>query len=134
MDDQNSLKRCDIIAFVPIVNVDRAREFYAQTLGLSVTSDERPVALVLDAHGTMVRLAIVKDLPPGRGTGLGWRVPDIAAAVEDLTQAGVHFERYDFMKQDELGIWTTPSGARVAWFKDPDGNILSLTEFPPQTK
>ena len=62
------------------------------------------------------------------GTVLGWQVTDIAAAVTELQQAGVRFERYDFLKQDGLGIWTAPTGARVAWFKDPDGNILSLSE------
>jgi catechol 2,3-dioxygenase-like lactoylglutathione lyase family enzyme len=78
----------------------------------------------------MLRLGMAKELPPARGTVLGWQVPDIAAAVRDLEAAGVRFERYDFVKQDELGVWTTPTGARVAWFKDPDGNILSLSEHP----
>jgi len=65
---------------------------------------------------------------------LGWQVPDIAAAVRDLAQAGVTFERYGFMQQDELGIWTTPTGAKVAWFKDPDGNILSISQHPEWEK
>ena len=124
----------DPIAFVPIVSVARAKEFYSHTLGLRLLSDESPVALVYDVNGTMVRLAIVKDLPPGRGTVLGWKVPDIQAAVGGLQKAGVTFARYDFMKQDELGVWNSPSGAKVAWFKDPDGNILSLTEFPAAGK
>jgi hypothetical protein len=65
---------------------------------------------------------------------LGWQVPDIAAAARDLVQAGIQFERYGFMKQDELGIWTAPTGAKVAWFKDPDGNILSISEHPELKK
>jgi catechol 2,3-dioxygenase-like lactoylglutathione lyase family enzyme len=71
-----------------------------------------------------------KELPPAHGTVLGWQVPDIKATVEDLGQAGVRFERYDGMSQDDVGIWNSPSGAKVAWFKDPDGNLLSITEFP----
>ena len=60
---------------------------------------------------------------------LGWQVPDIVATVKALEKAGVKFERYSFMQQDERGIQTFPGGARVAWFQDPDGNILSLTQF-----
>ena len=80
----------------------------------------------------MIRLGMVMKHTPAQGTVLGWQVPDIAAAVNELVEAGVAFERYNFdwMKQDELGIWTAPTGARVAWFKDPDGNILSLSEHP----
>jgi hypothetical protein len=80
----------------------------------------------------MLRLGMGKQLPPASGTVLGWQVPDAAEAVRSLQQAGVRFERYDFLKQDELGIWTAPTGAKVAWFKDPDGNILSVSEHPEQ--
>jgi hypothetical protein len=82
----------------------------------------------------MLRLGMAKDLPPARGTVLGWQVPDIKAAVQELEQAGVRFERYGGMRQDELGIWTAPTGARVAWFKDPDGNVLSVSEHPELEK
>ena len=71
-----------------------------------------------------------KEPSQARGTVLGWEVPDAAAAVRDLLSAGVMFESYGFMQQDELGIWTTPTGAKVAWFKDPDGNVLSVSEHP----
>ncbi len=126
---QSGLANRDIVAFVSIVDVDRARQFYRDSLGLRLISEEPPFALVFDANGIMLRLAMVKERPPVHGTVLGWNVTDIAATVTELNQAGVRFERFEGMQQDELGIWASPSGARVAWFKDPDGNILSLTEF-----
>ena len=122
--------RYKIIAFAAIVNVERAKEFYRDKLGLRLLSEEPPFALVFDANGIMVRLGMAKELPPARGTVLGWEVPDAAAAVRELEQAGIRCERYEHMKQDEMGIWTTPTGAKVAWFKDPDGNILSVSEHP----
>jgi len=130
MAQNGGLGKYNIIAFVTIVDIARAKEFYRDTLGLRLVSEEPPFALVFDAHGIMLRLGMGKQVPAGVGTVLGWEVPDIAAAVRDLQQAGVHFERYEQMKQDELGIWTTPTGARVAWFRDPDGNILSISEHP----
>ncbi len=120
----------DLIAFVNITGVDRAREFYETTLGLRLQSEELPYALVFDAHGIMLRLAIVQTLSPQPGTVLGWRVPDLTAAVQDLLQAGVHFERFEYLNQDAHGIWSSPTGAKIAWFKDPDGNMLSLSEHP----
>ncbi|HLK50054.1 MAG TPA: VOC family protein [Bryobacteraceae bacterium] len=119
----------NLMAFVYIVDVPRAKTFYRDTLGLRLVSEEPPFALVFDANGIMLRLGMSKELPPARGTVLGWQVPDIRATIQELQQGGVRFERYEHMKQDELGIWTTPTGARVAWFKDPDGNFLSVTEF-----
>ena len=130
MAQNGGLGKYNIIAFVTIVDVARAKEFYRHTLGLRLLSEEPPFAYVFDAYGIMLRLGMGKLVPAGVGTVLGWEVPDIAAAVRDLQQAGVHFERYEQMKQDELGIWTTPTGARVAWFRDPDGNILSISEHP----
>ena len=117
-----------------IVDVARAKEFYRDTLGLRLVSEEPPFALVFDANGIMLRLGMGKERAPVQGTVLGWQVPDMAVAVADLTQAGIRFERYDFMKQDELGVWTAPTGARVAWFKDPDGNLLSISEHPELKK
>jgi catechol 2,3-dioxygenase-like lactoylglutathione lyase family enzyme len=125
------LSKYNIVGFVNIVDVARAKEFYRDTLGLRLVSEEPPFALVFEANGIMLRLGMAKELPPARGTVLGWQVPDISAVVEDLGQAGIRFERYEQMKQDELGIWTSPTGAKVAWFKDPDGNILSVSEHPP---
>ncbi len=134
MPSHAGLSQYNIIGFATIVDVARAKEFYGHTLGLRLINEEPPVALVFDAPGIMLRLGMGKELPPFAGTVLGWQVPDIAAAVKDLVEAGVTFERYGFMQQDELGIWTTPTGAKVAWFKDPDGNILSVSEHPDWEK
>ena len=112
------------------MDVARAKEFYRDTLGLRLLSEEPPFALVFDANGIMLRLGMAKELPPARGTVLAWQVPGVAAAVNDLEKAGVRFERFPGMPQDEQGIWTSPAGSKVAWFKDPDGNILSLSEHP----
>jgi catechol 2,3-dioxygenase-like lactoylglutathione lyase family enzyme len=130
MTQSTRLGSYSIIAFVPITNVEAAKVFYRDKLGLTLMSEELPFALVFDAHGIMLRLAIGGKSQPAPGTVLGWRVPEVAPVVKDLTQAGIQFERYEFLKQDELGIWDTPTGARVAWFKDPDGNVLSLSEHP----
>lgn len=123
------LATADLMAFVPTTQIDQAREFYAETLGLTLV-EENPAAIVFDAHGTMLRVTPVRELTPAPYTILGWAVDDIEGAVEDLRQAGVAFQRFDGMEQDELGIWIAPGGARVAWFKDPCGNTLSLTKFP----
>ena len=130
MPKQKPLAATDIIAFLPIVDIAQARRFYSEVLGLRFLSDEPPFALVFDAHGIMLRLVIAKELPPRFGTALGWRVADIAATAKELAAAGISFERYDGMEQDLLGVWTAPSGAKVAWFKDPDGNLLSISEHP----
>ena len=130
MSKLSGLGNYNIIGFVSIVDVSRAREFYRDTLGLRLVAEEPPFALVFEANGIMLRLGIAKELPPAHGTVLGWQVPKIAATVQNLGRFGVRFERYEGMDQDELGIWSSPSGAKVAWFKDPDGNVLSLTEFP----
>ena len=127
---RSGLSNYNIIGFLTIVDVDRAKEFYRDTLGLRLVTEEPPYALVFDANGIMLRLGIVKERTPVPGTVLGWQVPDASAAVEDLEQSGIRFERYDHVKQDAQGIWTTPTGAKVAWFKDPDGNILSISEHP----
>jgi catechol 2,3-dioxygenase-like lactoylglutathione lyase family enzyme len=128
------LSQHNIIGFVTIVDVARAKEFYGNTLGLRLINEEPPFALVFDANGIMLRLGMAKERPPVHGTVLGWHVPDIAATVVDLGKAGVTFEHYSFLEQNELGIWTSPTGAKVAWFKDPDGNTLSISEHPEWEK
>jgi catechol 2,3-dioxygenase-like lactoylglutathione lyase family enzyme len=124
------LGKYNIIGFLSIVDVPRARNFYRDTLGLLLVMEEPPFALVFDANGIMLRLGMAQEIPPAHGTVLGWQVPEINATVQELAKAGVQFERYEGMDQDELGIWTSPTGAKVAWFKDPDGNTLSLSEHP----
>ena len=122
------LARFDVMAFVPVSNFEEAKAFYSDVLGLEIV-DETPFAIALDANGTSVRLTLVDDFEPQPFTILGWRVPDIARSVIELADAGVAFERFEGMTQDMIGIWTAPDGAKVAWFRDPDGNLLSLTEF-----
>jgi catechol 2,3-dioxygenase-like lactoylglutathione lyase family enzyme len=123
------LKSCDVMAFVAARDAKRARRFYRDVLGLALESEDE-YALTFDAAGTMLRVQIVDDLDAAPYTVLGWSVPDIAGAVKELVGRGVSFERYAFMEQDPSGVWTAPSGARVAWFKDPDGNTLSITQLP----
>jgi catechol 2,3-dioxygenase-like lactoylglutathione lyase family enzyme len=117
-----------IICFVATREAAGARRFYETTLGLKCVSED-PFAIVFDANGTMLRVQKVKELAPAQYTALGWEVADIAARIRVLSEKGVRFERFPGLPQDELGVWTSPSGAKVAWFKDPDGNTLSLTEF-----
>jgi catechol 2,3-dioxygenase-like lactoylglutathione lyase family enzyme len=115
-----------LTAFVPVRDTAIARTFYEHTLGLNVV-EETPFAVAIDAHGTLLRLTPVPDLTVQPFTIAGWQVPDITPIVRGLADRGVHFLRYDHMEQDELGIWSAPSGDRVAWFHDPDENTLSLT-------
>ena len=124
------LNQCNIIGFIPIVDVDRARAFYRDTLGLRHVADELPYALVFESNGIMIRLAVVKERPNFPGTILGWQVSDAIAAVKALTASDIQFERFGFMQQDELGIWSPTPAHKVAWFKDPDGNLLSVSEHP----
>jgi catechol 2,3-dioxygenase-like lactoylglutathione lyase family enzyme len=113
---------------VPITDGERAKAFYVDKLGLKFVQDDG-FALVLEANSIMLRLTKMREVKPQQFTVLGWQTSDIAADVKRLVSAGVVFERFhDFMKQDELGIWTAPDGTQVAWFKDPDGNILSLSQ------
>ena len=118
----------DVIAFAAATDLDRARAFYEQALGLPLVG-QNEIACVFDVNGTMLRVTAVPDVPRAGYTVLGWRVTDIAAAARDLAARGVVFIRYDGMDQDGDGVWTTPGGDKVAWFADPDGNILSLTQF-----
>lgn len=124
------LREQRIIAFVATCDPDRAKKFYRDTLGLRLVSEQRPFALEFDVNGIMLRVTIVDEFKPAGFTVLGWQVPQIKAAAKALTKAGVKFERYPGMDQDELGVWNSPSGARIAWFKDPDGNTLSISEHP----
>ncbi len=122
------MKNAKVISFVATVKPEAARNFYQKVLGLKFVSEDA-FAIVFDVGGTMLRVTKVKELVTAGYTVLGWDVLDIRAEVKGLAAKGVKFERYEFLEQDEVGIWDAPSGAKVAWFKDPDGNILSLTEF-----
>lgn len=122
------LSDCPLVGFVSTTDTARARQFYVDTLGLSLV-EETPYACVLDANGTQLRITTVDAVVAAPYTVLGWTVPDVAATVRALIAAGVATLRYEGMEQDWLGVWASPSGARVAWFRDPDGNILSVTQL-----
>ena len=122
------LDAADLIAFAATTDLDRARVFYEQVLGLTVT-EQTDLACVFDANGTMLRVTAVPEVARAGYTVLGWRVADITAAARELSARGVTFLRFDGMDQDADGVWTSPGGGRIAWFADPDGNTLSLTQF-----
>jgi predicted enzyme related to lactoylglutathione lyase len=128
MPKQFRLADYDIVGFVAASNPERARKFYGEVLHLPLVSEELPFALVYDAHGIMLRVTILEKVHVAGHTVLGWKVPDVKAAATALREAGVQFERYEGMTQDDLGIWSAPSGSRVAWFKDLDGNTLSISQ------
>jgi catechol 2,3-dioxygenase-like lactoylglutathione lyase family enzyme len=112
--------------FVASSRHDEARRFYADVLGFTFVADE-PFAVVFDAHGVQLRIQKMENHQPVPYTVLGWAVEDVAAAVDELVQRGATFERFEGMPQDERGIWSAAPGVSVAWFKDPDGNLLSFT-------
>ena len=114
-----------LMAFLLTKDKSRAKAFYAETLGLTFVRDDG-FALVFNANGVMLRISEMKDFTPQKSTTLGWEVDDLPAAIRELAGRGIQFERFG-MPQDELGIWTAPGGDQVAWFKDPDGNLLSLS-------
>ena len=126
------LNQSAICAFVATTNAAKAKAFYHDVLGLTFVSDDS-FALVFDSGGTMLRVARVKELSPAPYTVLGWNVADIAAAIKKLSSRGVVFEKYPGLPQDDAGVCTFPGGAKVAWFKDPDGNTLSLAQHPKKT-
>jgi catechol 2,3-dioxygenase-like lactoylglutathione lyase family enzyme len=117
-----------VIAFAPSTDLARSRAFFGDVLGLRVL-DESPFAVSFDAAGTLLRVTLVDNLHPAPYTILGWHVDNIATAARELGVGGIEAERYPWLEQDAYGVWTAPSGDRVLWFKDPEGNVLSLTQF-----
>lgn len=117
-----------LMAFCATNDAAKAKGFYQDELGLKLVSDE-PFALVFDANGTVLRIQKTKNWTPPEFTVLGWEVPDIVHEVSALTERGIQFLRVPTLEQDDLGIWAADERTKVAWFRDPDGNILSLTEF-----
>ncbi len=116
-----------LIGFVPTKDSKKAREFYEGKLGFQFVSDDQ-FALVMQAGESTIRIAKAKDFKPAQYTVMGWEVADVEDMVKWLNGRGVAFEKYPFVEDRELGIWTTPNGDKVAWFKDPDGNVLSLSQ------
>jgi catechol 2,3-dioxygenase-like lactoylglutathione lyase family enzyme len=121
------LADCELEAMVATAQPDRARAFYGDTLGLTFVADT-PFALIFRAGRTTVRIQKVPQFTPLPFTTFGWKVPDIGATVAALAANGVTCEHFDGLPQDPGGIWQSPNGDRVAWFKDPDGNLLSLAQ------
>lgn len=118
------------VGFLLIADAARAKEFYCGVLGLPLVHED-DYAVVVDAGGTMLRLSIVAEVPEPTGTSAGWLVENVNSAVRTLTAAGVSFERFPGMDQDSDGVWRpSPDAGGVAWFRDPDGNRLSLTVSP----
>lgn len=118
-----------ITAFLPTVKQEQSKQFYMNILGLKLVSED-DFALEFEGTGVLLRITTVKKFNPYPFTGLGFKIEDIASQIKSLNKKGVEFERYNSFEQDDLGIWTSPNKAQIAWFKDPDGNLLSLTEYP----
>ena len=118
-----------LTGFIPTKDYDKARAFYVDKLAFEFVSLDQ-FALVLSLGGHKFRVSKVPNFTPLQGTILGWEVTDIEAVVRWLAERGVATEKYPFVQDKELGIWTTPNGDQVAWFKDPDGNILSVARHP----
>ena len=119
------------VAFIPTTKPEAARAFYEKTLGLRFESaDQFAIVFRVGTANIMLRVTIAPEFTPPPFTIFGWQVDDIVAAVTDLAAKGVEFTRYGFMDQDERGIWSAPGGTKVAWFHDPDGNTLSLSQHP----
>jgi len=120
-----------IVTFLLTQNPDSSVAFFRDKLGFPFLRDDG-FALVFDLNGTSLRIGKVPAHTPAQNTVLGWEVEDIGAAVKELAARGVAFEHYPNMGQDDQGICTFPSGDKVAWFKDPDGNVLSLSQHAAQ--
>ena len=116
-----------IVAFIATTDSGKARAFYQHVLGLNLIAEDQ-FAIAFDVNGVELRIQKVPRLTPQPHTQLGWSVASIEEAVLALRAKGIVFEIYPFLQQDADGVWVAPSGAKVAWMKDPDGNLLSLTE------
>jgi catechol 2,3-dioxygenase-like lactoylglutathione lyase family enzyme len=127
LEEATLLASAKLVGFVPTKDYEQARAFYEGKLGFQFVSLDQ-YALVVSAGGHKIRIAKVPNFTPLQGTILGWEVKEIETVVTWLRDRGVTLEKYPFVQDRELGIWTTPSGDKVAWFKDPDGNILSVSQ------
>jgi catechol 2,3-dioxygenase-like lactoylglutathione lyase family enzyme len=121
------LASAKMVGFVPTKDYEQARAFYEGKLGFDFVNLDQ-YALVMRVGGHMIRIAKVPNFTPLQATILGWEVSDISAVATWLQGRGVVLEKFPFAQDRELGIWTAPNGDKVAWFKDPDGNILSVSQ------
>jgi len=117
----------EMMGFVPTTDYDRARAFYEGKLGFEFVSLDQ-YALVMRVGGHMIRISKIPNFTPLQGTILGWEIKNVQAVASWLRDRGVVTEKYPFVQDKDLGIWTTPNGDKVAWFKDPDGNLLSISQ------
>lgn len=123
------LQSAKLVAFVAAADPARAKAFYGGKLGFRLLSEDQ-FAAVFDCNGVTLRVSAVGEVNPAAYTVLGWEVSDIAITAAELAARGIPLERYSFLEQDEAGVWTAPGGVRVAWFRDPDGNLLSVSQHP----
>lgn len=121
------LKNSKVVGFVATSNAKNSKHFYRECLGLTLV-EETPFAIVFESNNAVIRVQKTDKVCPPPYTSLGWEVDNIDESVRTLSVSGVRFEHFDGLDQDELGVWGTPDGSRIAWFKDPDGNLLSLTQ------
>jgi catechol 2,3-dioxygenase-like lactoylglutathione lyase family enzyme len=124
---EKMLAAMNMVGFLLTKDYDKSRAFYEGNLGFEFVSLDQ-FALVMQAGKSMIRIVRVPTFTPLQSTVLGWQVSDIEAIVDWLTKRGVVFEKYPFVQDEERGIWSAPGGSKVAWFKDPDGNVLSVSE------
>ncbi len=125
------LADAEVIGFIPVRSIESATQFYCGLLGLPIVRNDG-FALVLSARGIKLRCVAVSDHTPQPFTIFGWEVDDVNVAVRELGLAGIPSLRYQSLAQDEDGVWTAPDGSKVAWFNDPDGNILSVSHHAPE--
>jgi predicted enzyme related to lactoylglutathione lyase len=118
----------ELVAFVPSTDLERSQTFYESVLGLGV-DEVTAYACVARSGATTLRITMAEGMRPQQFTVLGWTVEDIRGELAALRERGVEPLRYEGMGQDADGVWTAPGGAQVAWFTDPDGNVLSFTEL-----
>jgi len=116
-----------LMGFIPTTNYSKAREFYEGKLGFEVVGLDQ-FAMVMQMGGNQIRAVQLPAFTPQQGTILGWQVEEIEAVATWLLERGIETEKYSFIQDQKLGIWNAPSGDRVAWFKDPDGNVLSISQ------
>jgi len=121
------LGNAKLAAFVSARDRATAKKFYGDTLGLTLVHED-DYAAVFDCNGTTLRVSLVKDLVPQNFTVLGWNVANIETTAQAMIAKGITFERVRGLEQDALGIWSPVPGVKVAWFKDPDGNWLSIAQ------
>lgn len=121
------LKDAKLVGFVATSMPEVSKKFYEECLGLNLV-EETSFAIVFESNNTFIRIQKTGKAHPPPYTSLGWEVEDIGVTARALSDSGVQFEQFDGLEQDDLGVWNVPAGSKVAWFKDPDGNMLSLTE------